>query len=117
MSDRVRFDGSRFGERLIRKDARVLWRRAWYRLVDGPTPLDEYAKVTLVPRSHSPLPRYDGRLDGLRGLFYTYGDISTKGNTALEGRIWLHSIVGAEWPGPACVNGVFCWETFAKEAK
>lgn len=84
----------------------------WYRLVDGPVPRAGYEALGLAIASRGPLPKYDGSMDGRVGLFYTYGDHHERSRN----HVWLHS-VDDEYPGPACVGGVFVWETFALEAK
>ena len=50
-------------------------------------------------------PPYDGRLDGLRGLFYSHGESFPH----LINNIYLHSF-GYEYPGPNCIDGHFVWE-------
>ena len=104
-------DGSWWAERVIRPGGRVLFRRRWFRLEDGPLSVAEYAALPHEKKQRGNRPMYDGRMDGLRGLFYTYGNH----HEGSRDHVYLHSIVGAEWPGPACVEGYFVWETFGLE--
>lgn len=106
--DWKRSDGSRLGERTIQPGGRVRWRGRWFRLHDGPTALEEYKHIAFKDRSVAPRPRYDGRMDGLRGLFYAYSDDYAWAKDSIH----LHHIIGEEWPGPHCVAGVFVWDTF-----
>ena len=80
-------DGSRWGERVIKRGS-VIW----------------LGRTMSLDTSREGCPQYDGRLDGLRGPFYAYGRMQTDPDA-----VYLHSIIGAEWPGPQCVDGVFCW--------
>lgn len=89
---------------------RVRWVGRWYRLKIGGLSLEDYEHLPQYERTWSQPPKYDGRMDGSIGLFYDYGPSHPMN------AVFLHSIVGAEWPGPACVSGVFCWETFEVEA-
>ena len=94
VSDRVRkSDNARWGMRKIRPGGRVRWCGRWYAL----------------DTSREGTPKYDGRMDGMRGLFYTYGDL----HEASKDHVYLHSVPSEPWPGPACVDGFFVWETFA----
>lgn len=116
--DRTRKNGSHWGERLIRPGGRVKWHGRWYVLDDSPANVspEEYEAM---PQRHSArsmdlCPRYDGRMDGRRGLFYDYGpDPYGNGSEGpLTQAVWLHN-VDDEWPGPACVGGMFVWERFS----
>lgn len=109
MSDRVRKDGARWGERRIRPGGRVRWLGRDFVLEDGPIPRDEYERADRDAQRQGPRPRYDGTMDGMLGLFYTYGSH----HEASKDHVYLHSIVGAPWPGPECVAGYFVWDTFA----
>lgn len=117
--DRVRRDGARWGVRTIRPGARVRWCGRWFRLDDRPAnvSVSEYEKLSPKERGRPEAdpdckrPAYDGRLDGLKGLFFTYGQHHERS----KNHVWLHSIVGVEWPGPACVGGYFVWDTFKLE--
>lgn len=115
MSDRLSKDGSRWGARTIREGGRVFWEGRWFRLVDGDLSLDAYRQLSLTDRAQNAnKPKYDGRMDGVRGLFYNYG----RHHELSRNHVWLHSIVPDQpWPGPSCVDGVFHWETFALEAR
>jgi hypothetical protein len=111
MSDTVsRLDGARRGLRVIRKGGRVRWCGRWYRLEDGPLTIAEYAALPSQERTGDKRPRYDGRMDGKIGHFYTYG------RHFAEDKVFLHSIGGEPWPGSTCVEGSFCWDTFVPEA-
>lgn len=112
MGDRIRVGGARMGKRKIRPGCRVRWCGAWYRLVDGEMTLSEHERMSHDERAHcGRKPRYDGRMDGMVGLFYDYGP----GHDPEKRHVWLHSIIGEPWPGPSCINGVFAWETFERE--
>jgi len=82
----TRRDGSQWGVRTIRNGT-VRFAGKVYRV---------------APITPTELP-YDGRLDGKRALFYTYGNYAS-----LTDSIFLHSF-GDEWPGPNCINGYFVW--------
>lgn len=56
-------------------------------------------------------PKYDGRMDGMKACFHTYGDHHERSKT----HIYLHSVEGAEWPGPNCIASYFVWESYAVE--
>jgi hypothetical protein len=112
MGDWVRrSDNARWGVRTIRPDGRVRWLGRWFKVEDGTLSVEEYSTLPRQGRTYANRPRYDGRMDGARGLFYTYGDH----HAGSRDHVYLHSIVGAEWPGPSCVDGFFVWETFALE--
>lgn len=107
-SDRILADGSRSGLRTIHPGGRVFWSGHWFKVVDGPVPREEYEAIPLLQRvqANTPKPKYDGSMDGKRARFYDYGPSD-------EPRCpHLHSIEGEEWPGPACVAGVFVWTKF-----
>lgn len=90
---RTRADGSRWAERVIR-DGTVRFSGRRYRVAVRQQPdLNGFVE-----------PAYDGRLDGRRALFYSYGPTFP----SLADRVFLHSF-GDEWPGPNCVDGYFVW--------
>lgn len=99
---------TRWEERLIRKGGRVKFAGHWYRVA----PTQRHALA-----SYASDPPYDGRLDGKRAVFYSYGPSAP----ALLDSIFLHSFPnpeaedGIEWPGPNCVDGVFRWEHWRQE--
>ncbi len=99
--DWIRADGSRFGARTIR-DGRIKWLGADYRVAPVQRSHPEYG-----PDWQSD-PEYDGRLDGLRALFYTYPPGTH------DGTVFLHSFGPTygddEWPSPNCIDGYFVWE-------
>jgi hypothetical protein len=114
MGDHVRYDGGRWGWRIIRPGGRIRWCGSDYRVTarDGAVAIGstEYETHKTDQRGW---PHgltgvdvlYDGRLDGMCGLFYTYGDYA-----ALADSVFLHSIRGYEGAmlgGPECVDGVF----------
>lgn len=55
-------------------------------------------------------PPYDGRLDGMRAHFYNYDPHCT----SLADSVFLHSVEGAKWPGPNCIDGYFRWERWTE---
>lgn len=100
--DSVRKDGGRWGVRTI-KNGTIRWCHDTYKVApiqrDFPDRGPEWQSE----------PEYDGRLDGLRALFYTY-------RTGIhEGKVFLHSF-GGDWPGPNCIDGYFHWERWEKVA-
>lgn len=97
----------------MRPGGRVRWRGRWYRLVDGPMPARDYEQYGSVSdRAMLRVkPAYDGRMDGMRGMFYTYGTH----HEASKNHVYLHSIPSEPWPGTTCVGGVFVWNTFRAE--
>lgn len=111
MGDRVTRNNARFGERLIRPGGRVLWLGRYFVPEDGELPVSDFEALPAEDRvKWENQAKYDGRLDGLKALFYTYGDH----HEASKNHIYLYS-VGDEWPGPSCIRGVFCWETWRLE--
>lgn len=107
-------DGSRWGWRRIRFGGRVRWLGRWYVVASGLLNIDEYKALALSERAHHEnCPKYDGRMDEHRALFYAYG----RQWPELANNIYLHSFEGHPWPGLDCVEGVFHWSTFARVAQ
>lgn len=103
MGDHVNRDGGRWGERTIR-NGKIRWLGDYYAPApDTPSPCDQPGFVALG--------EYAGQLDGLRGVFYTYGNIEHF--PALKDKVFLHSF-NDEWPGPNCIDGYIRWETWVK---
>lgn len=114
--DRVRRDGARWGIRVIRPGGVVVWLGRKYKLDDSPADLsvEEFSRLPMDERcsnfrpEEKHCPRYDGSMDGSKGLFYTYGDHHEASKT----HVYLHSIPVDPWPGRQCVAGVFVWTDF-----
>lgn len=103
--------------RVIHAGGRVKWLGRWYQVEDGTLSVSEYeARFGLRAGNrqpmHSDCPRYDGRMDGKLGLFYTYG----RHHAASLDHVYFHSMADREWPGPNCIGGYFVWESFRLEA-
>lgn len=110
---------SRWGVRTIRPGGRVKWMGRQYVLEDGQMPVEEYIRrfghrsIRERQPMHDDRPKYDGRMDGMKALLYTYGNHHEGSKT----HVYLHSIEGAEWPGPNCVAGYFVWDSFVVAAQ
>ena len=77
-------------------------------------PIEEYQRIfdrterTRQPM-HADAPKYDGRMDGMKAHFYTYGDHHEGSKT----HIYFHSVDGVDWwPGPNCIAGYFVWDSY-----
>lgn len=112
MRDRVDVNNARWGERLVRPGGRVRWLGRWFVPEDGALSEAEFLRLPMDQRVRAGGLKYDGRIDGKRALFYTYGNLHEASKT----HIYLHS-VGDEWPGLSCIGGVFCWETFCLDER
>ena len=99
--DSVRKDGGRWGVRTIH-DGKIKWLGRTFEVV----PVQRERVDGITGRQYESDPPYDGRLDGLRALFYTYG-----GGWHAD-KVFLHSFGSGEddWPGPNCIDGYFVWE-------
>lgn len=99
---RVRSDGTKWGERVIRDGSIRWWGRTYHVAPEKPAE----GTPDFVPRA------YDGSLDGLTATFYEYGH--TEHFPTLRDRVYLHSF-GDKWPGPNCDGRYWHFEEWIAE--
>lgn len=105
IGDRVRKDMGRWGWRTI-KNGRIRWMGEDYEVDDrGATKtVEDVAKLPFAEQTRHHV-KYDGRLEGERMLFYTYGTRAREQSAFVDAHVFLWG--NEDWPGPHCVDGIF----------